>query len=255
MPFAVVQTELDPTPTREQLRAAFAAVKELTRHDAALAARDAFGVLVEKLPFDSAAAVQQALAAQGVATEVVDQAELVRPPPAKRLRRLDCLAEHLVVYDALGRPRPTPWAQVRVIAAGTVPRVETRRVETERMVRTPVQHIPVVVVDFQDKEETNLRTVLELLVEAAPPRYRAFADEFHYAYLDSRLAGTAAENFVLMVRDLLRLAPDAMVGRGALALTHEPPQTFSYPGEHAFEEEIVWLLWKLRRRRAAADGE
>jgi len=73
MPFAVVQANLDPVPS-EHLRAAFEHVATLTRQDADVLAKDAFGILAEKLPFDDAAAIHRELAARGVDTEVVDHA-------------------------------------------------------------------------------------------------------------------------------------------------------------------------------------
>jgi len=229
----------------------------LTRQDADVLAKDGFGVLVEKLPFNDAVAIQQELQARGVATYVVDQAELPKLPAAKVTRRIDCLDEHLVVHDALGRPRPLPWAKVRVVAAGFVMFTEFRRVRQQYTIAVPGvgglgSFRPVVMTDFSDKEFQNARLLLELLVEADPPRYQAEARALQYTYLGARQAGTAAQNFVTLVRDLLGLAPGASLNRGAAAVAADPPRTFSYPTRHAFEEETVWLLWNLKR---AAFGE
>ncbi len=248
MPFALVQTSLDPPPP-EALREAFGAVEELTATDAKLLAKDAFGILAERLPFNSAAALQRALQGRGVETELVDQRELPKLPPPQRLKRADCLPESLVLYDALGRARNVPWRQVRLIAAGTVELTQFKRVATEYVVHagTGQMTIPIVVPQFSDKEYKALRLVLEVFIEAIPPRYRAFGREFQYAYLGDRLAATAAENFVLLVRDLMRQATGAAANRGAAAMASDPPQTFAYPTRHAFEEESIWVLFQSRR--------
>ncbi len=57
MPFAVVQKELS-TVGSDALLAALKHVPHLTKHDADFLARDAFGVLVDRLSFREASGVQ-----------------------------------------------------------------------------------------------------------------------------------------------------------------------------------------------------
>jgi hypothetical protein len=248
---AVVQTTLDP-PTAEQLRRAFETVPELTRYDATTLADDAFGIVAENLSFESASAVQRALSAQGYETELVQQDHLPRLPAAKALRRADCLPECLVVYDALGRPKRVEWPHVCLLAAGAVQLTEFRRVETQ-YVRYRMGPrggaIPVVMSEFRDREEKNRRLLLEILLEVSPGRYRATAHKFNYGYLGPRQARGKSANFALMVGDLMRLATSASLNRGVVGLGQDPPQTLEYPTRHAFEEEILWVLWKSRGRR------
>ena len=100
MPFAIVQHDLDPLPP-EPLERAFQAVPQLTATDAKLLARDGFGIIVNNLTFEAAATLQAALNQQGIATDVVDQLDLPKLPPAKRLKRADCTPEALVLYLSL----------------------------------------------------------------------------------------------------------------------------------------------------------
>ena len=96
MPFAVVQKELSAVGS-DAILAALKHVPHLTKHDADFLAKDAFGVLVDRLSYNEAASVQAVLADHRVDTEIVDEAEIPMLPPAKKLRRMDCLAEHLVL--------------------------------------------------------------------------------------------------------------------------------------------------------------
>lgn len=250
MPYAIVQASLDP-PTVDQLRRAFAMVPELTRADAAMLVRDAFGILVENLSHQAAQSIRRSLATQDVATEIVPQDGLPALPETKVLRRADCLAECLVVFDALGRPKPLPWAQVVLIAAGTVTRTEVRRIRTERVAR--YGRMPVVMPEFRDREHEVSRLALEIIALDGPLRYQVQPDRFQYGYLGERIQRTAADNFVLLVRDLMALAPHASANRGAVLMQQDPPESFAYPSRRAFEEEMIWILWKARRAAAGSE--
>ncbi len=251
MPFAIVQKHLQPVGS-DVLLPALQHVAWLTKHDADFLADDAFGVLVDRLSFNEASSVQAMLEDRGVETEIVDQSDLPTLPAPKHLRRMDCPDEQLVLYDALGRPKPMPWELVRVIAAGVVPMTEFERTERTRVRRAGVggRGVPMQFTEYGSKEAQNDRLIVEILIEAMPPRYRAMARTLQYNYLGERQASTAAENFVTLVRDLRRLAPAAGVNRGAAGITQDPPQTFRYPRMHAFEEETAWLLWKAKRARS-----
>ena len=243
MPLAIVQTALDP-PSLEQLQRAFAAVPSLTRFDAHFAARDAFGVLIDNLADDDARRLHRALAAEGVDTRVVDQDQLPKLPPHKTTKRMDCLGDRLVIYDALGRARPIEWPQVVLIAAGSVTLTEQKRTETVRFHRYG-NDLPVTVTEIDYKDVQQDRLVLELIVRGDPPRYRAVAHGFLYNYLGPRRRQQAAENFRLLLADLVGLAKGAALNRGAAGLVRQPPQFFHYPTRHAFEEELSWLLWRM----------
>ena len=102
MPYAVLQTDLNP-PGLDQLQRAFRLVPGLTAGDAHILGQDAFGILVKNFSEEQAGALQGALRGEGVETEIVDQSFLPELPPKKIVQRLDCLPEHLLIYDPLGR--------------------------------------------------------------------------------------------------------------------------------------------------------
>ena len=56
-----------------------------------------------------------------------------------------------------------------------------------------------------------------------------------------------AANFSLFVRDLIQFSPQAKLNRGAEALRAKAPEILSYPSKNAFYEEIVWMLWQMKK--------
>ena len=214
MPYAILQQQLTP-PSLEQLRQAFRALPQLVDADATFIEKGAFGILVERLSMADAQTLHRALAAAGVETEVGDQKDV----PV------------------------LPGAQVRLIAAGSAHLIDFKRTETTRYVERG--DAVITVTDVRTKEEVHLNFLLEILI-GSDQRYRTTSKDFIYAYLAARRSNRSSDNFVLLVRDLLAYATYAGINRGAAAIAQDPPSTFEYPSRHAFEEEMVWLLWRGR---------
>ena len=247
MPYAIVQKSLDP-PSVEQLRRAFRALPSLTDADAAIMLRDAFGILVERLELADAGRLLQALAAEGVAAEMVDQKSLPPLPPPRPLHRAECSAEAFVAYDHLGRAQPIEWPHVILIAAGAVALTEFKRIVEEKIVYRHTDgrggSMPTVDIEQKDKEERNVRLILELFLDAAPGRFRIAAHEFSFAYLGDRLHPRGEQNYLSLVQDCLAGASGAVLNRGAQKVGEGAAAPFEYPTKHAFEEETIWLLWR-----------
>src|SRR6185295_19284174 len=72
--------------------------------------------------------LQEALAGEGVDTEIVQESSLPTLPQTQFVTRLQCLPEGLVIYDQLGRSSATQWTGIRLIAAGEVSLTEFNRV-------------------------------------------------------------------------------------------------------------------------------
>ena len=210
-------------------------------------ARDAFGILVDNLSDQGAQAIHRSLAAQGVDTEIVPQEHLPVLPSQKALRRAECLPQCMVIYDALNRPSSLPWANVALIAAGTVTRDQVKRVRTEDVVHG--MHGRRVIPVVRDKEFEASGLWLEIISVDGPVRYQVDAGRFQFAYLGDRMQRNAARNFVLLVRDLMAMAPDACANRGAVLMQRDPPESLHYPSPHAFEEEMVWIMMQAIRAR------
>lgn len=245
MDYSIVQTTLEPLSV-EALRRAFRVLPDLTDLDASSMARDAYGVLVDGLALEPASRLHEALKHQGIETQVVPSAGLPPLSPPRRLRRLDCGEDALTVYDALGRPERVDWSRVGLVAAGDVCLTTFSRVETERVIYRGGPRggaYPIVLTDVTHKESASHVPILEVHLETPPRRLHVKADEFQYNYLGAARMHSHVDNYLRVVLDVLRLAPRATLNRGAQSLRADGKTIYQYPSRHAFEEELVWLLW------------
>jgi hypothetical protein len=248
MPYAVLQTDLNP-PGIDQLQRAFRSVAGLTAADAHFLGRDAFGILVKGFSEEQAGALQGALRREGVETEIVDQSFLPDLPPKKLVQRLDCQPEHLLIYDPLGRAFPLDWRHVMFVAAGAVPLTEFVQYQQKPLNPVPLSHHYLEEKEYEtiSREEQRLHLVGEIVITGAVLRYTLTASKFNFAYLGPRNMGNVAANFALLMRDVIQSSANARLNRGAEALRSDATKILSYPSKNAFYEEIVWMLWQMRK--------
>ena len=249
MSFALLQNDLS-IPPLDKLKRAFRAVKFLTELDAHTLGEDAFGILVKNLSAEHAALLHGALQAEGIGTEIADERSLPPLPPTKFVKRLDCRADALMIYDPMGRSFPLQWGHILLLAAGQVRLNDFKRIQT----RVPVTRYDSqghpheeVVTETRTKEQLNFHLVLEIILTRAVLRYTVKADEFNFAGLGARKTADVPQNFALLVRDLAQFAPQAALNRGAVSLRDNTAEAFSYPSKNAFVEEIVWMLWRMTK--------
>jgi hypothetical protein len=254
--FALLQRSLE-LPEVEKLKRAFRSVNGLTESDAHTLANDGFGILVNNLSPTDAMALQGALQAEGVETAVVLQTDLPQMPPTKLVHQLDCLPDALVVHDAIGREFPVAWDQIMLIAAG---RVRLTVFEQERVIpsQAPLQapleswwpvmprgrSVSQAAPEYVTRESQAPRLLLEVLLAGAVMRFQIEGERFRFNYLGERKRPELDENFALLVQDVMKFAPQAMVNRGAYFLRENTTTVFEYPSKHAFHEEITWMLWQ-----------
>ena len=103
------------------------------------------------------------------------------------------------------------------------------------------------VTDFVHDEEKKFHLCLEIITMRSVLRFSAQADRLNYMYLGARRADRAANNFPLLVQDILRFAPQAAVNSGAFNIRERAQRLFDYPARGAFIEEITWLLWRMKQ--------
>jgi len=255
--FAILQRSLE-IPDVEKLKRAFRSVKGLTDTDAHTLAKDAFGILVNNLSPADAMTLQGALGAEGIEAVVVLQSDLPQLPQVKFVQQMDCLPNTLVVHDAIGREFPVPWEQIMLIAAG---RVSLTVFEQQRV--TPSQPPFQAALDswwpvaprgrsvsqpspeYVSRESRMPALLLEVLLVRAVMRFQIEGERFRFKYLGDRKRPDVAENFALLVRDLMQFAPHALVNRGAYSLRENTSTGIEYPSKHAFHEETTWMLWQM----------
>ncbi len=249
--FSVLQTT-DERPSRETLRQAFRALSWLVDVDADTLVRTGYGIVAENLPFDRATELGAVLARNGIPNQVVPRKQLPALGVAVQTRRLDCMDEHLVVYDPLGRPLPADWASLKVVAAGVVTGSETKRIVTEKRVRRiqgyrGVRQETRRDVKYKQEQVNIMQLELFLFLDGQPRRYRVRHDKCHYHYLRGRLGLQPENNFLSMLGDIKARAVSAMFNLGFDQLLDSASPPAAYPNARAFEEEIKWLLWRQPR--------
>lgn len=253
---AVVQTTLEPPPV-DQLARALARVPGFLAADAPNVARDAFGILARRLDAATAAALRDALAAEGIPTEVVPEARLPALPPGRTVRQLECHSDALMIFDPLNRRFPVAWKHLTLVAAGEVRGQEfvaVRRPERDPFAATgrfkagDLEGFTTGIRwERSTREQTVLQPVLELVLGGAAQRLIVEVTPSLFGPLGEARRPDLWENFTRLVRLLLQHAPHARPNRGAWCLRREPPARFSYPSRNAFHEELIWMLWQSAR--------
>jgi hypothetical protein len=249
---AVMQTSAEP-PTMEQLRTAYRTVPGVPAVDADRLCQDMFGVLARNLKAEQATALQAGLRSQGIETEVVEESALPPLPPAKTLRRLEFTPEAMMVFDPLGRAFPVEWGHVMLIAAGSVQQAAFQRTRQEReTVRTKFVHgvIPVQVrevkVAYTSSESAERVLRGEIILTRGAARYSLEAENFNYAgCLGERVTKEVPVDFCTLMRELIKHAPQAILGRGAATIMAESAGFVRYMRMRSLEEELTWMRWKL----------
>ena len=243
--FAVLQATLEPPPL-EALRRACGRVPGLAAADAGPIHRDAFGVLLKDSTREQATAFHDALQAEGVEAELIEQAALPELPMTKFVPRLDCEEAGLHIHDSLGRTTLVEWPEVMLVAVGNVRVIEFTRRSVGLAYST--QHDPNMVEEVvMSHEEQRLQLCLDIITARAARRFSATGDRLNYVHLGARRADRMARNFALLVQDILARAQNATLNTGAYQLRDGAEKIFEYPTKGAFAEEMAWLLYRMKQ--------
>lgn len=216
-------------------------------------------MLAKGLDVAGASAMQSALAAEGVKSEVVEDASLTELPAPKQLTKVTFTEEALQMEDLLGHGIALEWQEICVIAAGRVKLTEFKTELTEEIKSAPGSrdYSPRLVLETKTIEEHNDHLLLEIITNGAAWRCHTVAARPEAAILfqslgDRRRMDPAA-NLSLFVRELSRFAPSAHFNQGAQAMFDSGKPPFCYASQTAFYREITWLLWMISSRRMPQD--
>jgi hypothetical protein len=235
MSYAIVQKEL-VVPDVERLARAFSVLADLTAIDAQNAANDAYGILWRGLTGEQAGALQAALTHEGLETEMVDDAELPALVVPRAMAQVQFQPEFFVVTDPLKRVIQVPWNEVLLVASGAI-RPERRRGAGP---------------DTENAENEMGQMTLDLFLVDRTTRFEAVAAEFNFGHLGPRLTEDMTINHLFLVQEIEEHVPHASLNQGAYLACQKPPEVFSYPSKHAYQEELTWLLWRIERLAAAS---
>jgi len=246
MAYAIIQKELR-TPDVERLMRAFRTLPNLRDFDAQTAAHGANGIFLRGLDVESASFLQDALLREGVDTVVVKESELPSVPPAKIVRQMELLPEHLTMYDPMRRAFSVPWSEILFIAAGNVRVQELRRAKPvpelmhSRAGVTANNHTN----DAKSRPDLRYHLMLDIVLRDGVTRYSVDASDFVFDYAGTGFTQDVPTNFALLVQDLAKFAPHAGLNRGAVLLCKQAEEVFAYPSKAAFFDEITWMLWRI----------
>ncbi|MBN9694102.1 MAG: hypothetical protein J0M24_28005 [Verrucomicrobia bacterium] len=279
MPYALMQSRLE-IPDREALRRAFRCGAGLTPMDAPHVARDAFGILLKNLTHEDAVTLYQALAREGIETELVDQADLPPLPDWKWVRRVGLRETGLVICDPLGRELEIPWENLALISAGLV--WDSEFVKTSRPASggadleddfsglfaaralnafggvgplgmplrgpgIPLSSIP----ETTTQERQVWRWGADLFLKNVPLRFILRPDPLEIIQPEPITIADPTIRFLELIRSLSQHTPMALTNRVVYALREGHSDTLRYPSRNAYQEEMIWILWRLRQAGAA----
>ncbi len=246
MAYAIIQKELK-APDVERLMRAFRTLPTLRDFDAQNAAQGANGIFLRGLDVESASFLQDALFQEGVETVVVKESELPMVPPARVVRQMELLPEHLTMYDPMRRMFTVPWPDLLFVAAGKVRLQEFYRGKAayETLHSQPPAVAGSLAGDKNTWREFHYHLMLEIVLRDAMTRYSIDANAFVFDYAGRSLTQDVPTNFALLVQDIAKFAPHAGLNRGAVLLCKEVEEVFTYPSRAAFMDEITWMLWRI----------
>jgi hypothetical protein len=254
MSYAILQKEL-VVPDVERLKRAFSVSPYLRDIDAENAAHDAHGILLRGLDREQADALFAALLAEGVEIELVKESALPSLQHGKITKRLFFARDHFTAYDAMDRPATVAWADIVFLAAGYVrtgAQKKHRSAKEEAQLRAastaPLDEAHV----LKHGEQEQYHMLLEIFLRGGATHHSVVADEFLFDCLGEKVGSDLALNFVALIQEIAARAPHAGLNRGALKVLRETPELLAYPSRAAFNEEIVWMLWRIARLTSGA---
>jgi len=221
MTYALMQTTMEAPPV-ESLRKAFLTSTALAPADAVFVADDAYGILARDLQGEDAQNIAASLASDGVHVELVAEADLPRLPEPTLFVGFQFHDHFLRLLNALEAPTDVPYRGIRLVAVG------------------------------YDRQAVRI----ELVFGDATLRYHSTLEQLAFRHEPTMQARSQGENLVLMLEGLRRRVPAAVLNRGAHNIADGPrvehvEDFITYPRTSAFFEEVVWLLWKMRRDEGA----
>jgi len=248
--YAVLQTSLEQSIDRDTLEEAVVATEELTKLDVPWLQRELFGIVAGDLSQDDALALQAALQARNVRTEVVDESVLPVLPLPRRVRALKLAEAGIVLVDIYDHETSHEWQHIVFAAGGGLlhlrslqdQKLETVYVPGGRGGASDVRAVVVTNHHFENLPEFRL----ELFLPVESPRVQwVLTKDSVITVDDAHLRLRDHDQLVSLLGALGNALSPKQVNLGIkTAMTGEE---FNYPSVHAFEEEIIWSLYQLMR--------
>jgi hypothetical protein len=222
----------------------------LTKTDAAIQARLAPGVLRGDFPHEKAAAAAAAIQQLGLQARALPAQDVPVLHPRERVHHLRWPEAGLLVLDSLGTSAETiRWAQLDLLSVGLIPSdsVTPGGPRSSSVLATGRQHLP----DVEATRPHHAPQLALLLVCRDPFRVLWLeAPHLNYEFLGDRRTAGSAENFRLLVEDLLARAPHTSRTPATQAwLRGGPPEAYQFESPAALERatQLHLLIHRLAR--------
>lgn len=251
--YAVLQTSLEQPIDRETLEEAVMATEALSPPDCARLVRELFGIIARDLSQADALALQAALQARDIPTEVVEESRLPALPQPRRVRALNLTEAGIELIDLYDQVTSYEWQHLVFAAGGGLlhlrsvqdHKLETVYVPGGRGGSSDVRAVVVTDHHFENLPEFRL----ELFLPVESPRVQwVLTKDSVITVNDAHLRLRDGDQLASLLSTLGNaLAPEQTNLGIKKAMSGEE---FSYPSVHAFEEEIVWSLYQMAKGSA-----
>ena len=227
-----------------------AAATGRTALDALQAIHHGRGILATRLAGEQVQRLGRELAALGLETFAVPDEALVPPVRPWRVTKAAPGESQLVIEDQFQRRQAEPWAELRLLCAGTVQEPGTVEPEAGARALAALADSPRAL--GGDEEESGRRQHFADLVFGEPPErhYRLEAAAFSYQYLAAagRLALRHEANWVALLSDLIAGGGQAVwVTEAARAMAAGRVVESAVVEElRLYDAEVRWRLQRLR---------
>jgi hypothetical protein len=249
--YAVLQTSLDQPISREALEAAVMATEGLSKPDCARLLHGLFGIIAGNLSQTDALALQAALRARNVPTEVVDESVLPVLPQPRRVRALKLAEAGVVLTDLYGREELYESGRIVFAAGGSLSHL--RSIQDQRL---ETVYVPggrggasdtraVVVTDHHFENLPEFR--LELFLPVDSPRVQwVLAKDSVITVNDAHVRLRDGDQLASLLCTLGNALSPEQTNLGIKNTLSG--QAFVYPSVQAFEQEIIWSLYQMTRK-------
>jgi hypothetical protein len=247
--YAVLQTSLDQPISLEALEAAVMSTQTLAKPDCVRLQRELFGFVAEKLSHNDALGLQAGLRTRGIETEVIDEANLPKPPVPHHPQSFAATAEGVTVTEYTGQGTLFPISTLVFAAGGLVKHLANVPQPKMQWVSKPVadgmtREVVEMVTEREVKQVLEFR--IEFYVTQDPFRFQSILDEKSVLRANDQILKLRdRDQLDSLLLNLANMLPPDQVNLGIKKVA--AGEDFLYPSLHAFEEEIVWSLFRLAR--------
>ncbi len=265
--YALMSLSSDPMD-QDTFARAFRGVPGLAPVDANLIGHPESGMPVRKLTLQQATALQSNLKGLGVTTEVVSETALPTLPEPKPIDSLEFSAETLILRDSLQRRTELGRGDLNLLAAGSVRVATFSRQRSEKqefrahMIHFSFHPVPLMIpvmrsetrVQYVARESDEWVLRAEIISLVSNQRFVIEGRNFDYGCLGSAMTQELATNFCLLIRELAGKCSTSVMSRGLGSILADPPEFVYYSNKDAFQNELVWLLWREKVQSPATHG-